>query len=101
MDNKKNNEYKHDVVNPSHYKIEGAMECIDETERTNRKQKIMIFDKCKNCNLYIPYQKDVKSILSKKTKTKYIDKGYCLYFYKTVKSDAWCEKHERKSILKK
>ena len=72
----------------------------------------MIFDKCKNCNLYIPYQKDVKSILSKKTKTKYLDKGYCLYFYKTVKSDAWwtinlyrketksngwCEKYERKN----
>lgn len=61
----------------------------------------MIFDKCKNCKLYIPYEKYVKSILSNKTKTKYLDKGYCLYFHKTVKCDAWCEKHERKSILKK
>ena len=61
----------------------------------------MIFDKCKNCNLYIPYQKDVKAILSKKTKTKYLDKGYCLYFYRSVKDDGWCEKYERKSILKK
>lgn len=32
MDNKKDNEYKYDVVNPSHYKREGAMECIDEME---------------------------------------------------------------------
>ena len=61
----------------------------------------MIFDKCKNCKLYIPYQKDVKSILSSKTKTKYLDKGYCLYFYKTVKCDNLCKKHERKSLLKK
>lgn len=61
----------------------------------------MILDKCKNCNLYIPYQKDVKAVLSNKTKTKYLDKGYCLYFYKTVKCDDLCKKHERKSILKK
>ena len=71
----------------------------------------MIFYKCKNCKWYIPFQKDVKAVLSNKTKTKYLDKGYCLYFYKTVKSDAcwtinlyrketksngWCEKYERK-----
>ena len=57
----------------------------------------MIFDKCKNCNLYIPYQKDFKAILSKKMKTKYLDKGYCLYFYRSVKDDGWCERYERKA----
>ena len=61
----------------------------------------MIFDRCKNCKWYIPFQKDVKAVLSNKTKTKYLDKGYCLYFYKTVKCDALCEKHERKALLKK
>lgn len=57
----------------------------------------MIFYKCKNCKWYIPFQKDFKAILSKKTKTKYLDKGYCLYFYRSVKDDGWCERYERKT----
>ena len=61
----------------------------------------MIFDKCKNCKWYIPFQKDVKAVLSNKTKTKYLDKGYCLNFYRPIKYDGWCVKYERKSLLKK
>ena len=62
----------------------------------------MILDRCKNCKYYEPDERKFKEFFSSKPKTKYLDKGYCLYFYKTVKSDAWwtingwCEKYERK-----
>lgn len=71
----------------------------------------MILDKCKNCKHYEPDERNFKEFFSSKPKIKYLDKGYCLYFYKTVKSDAWwtinlyrketksngwCERYERK-----
>lgn len=71
----------------------------------------MILDRCKNCKHYKPDERKFKEFFSSKPKTKYLDKGYCLYFYKTVKSDdwwtinlyrketksnGWCEKYERK-----
>lgn len=63
----------------------------------------MILDRCKNCKHYKPDERKVKSIFSKKAKTKYLRKGDCTAvqliiegFYKSTNNNGWCEKYERK-----
>lgn len=61
----------------------------------------MIFDRCKNCKYYKPDKIKVKSIFSKKVKTKYLSNGDCnavtVGIYKSTNNDCWCERYKRKA----
>lgn len=65
----------------------------------------MIFDRCKNCKYYDPYQIKVKSIFSSKVKTKHLREGVCnavtVGIYKPTSNNEWCEKYKRKMNEKK